>query len=96
MFISLVMKVKKLVEEVYAQREALRKEASEWLNSNKVETPKTRLNETEEERKEWERMERESGQIKKKGSFYAPQVSFRISHNPKQKVYTLQIYILFI
>ena len=46
--------------QVYAQREALRKEASEWLNSNKVETPKTRLNETEEERKEWERMEREA------------------------------------
>ena len=54
--------------QVYAQREAIRKQASEWLNINKVETPKTILNETEEEpyieteeeRKEWERMEREA------------------------------------
>jgi hypothetical protein len=45
--------------QVYAEREAIRKQASEWLNINKVETPKTILNETEEERKEWERMERE-------------------------------------
>jgi hypothetical protein len=53
-------KKKEIALQVYAQREAIRKEASDWLNSNKVETPKTRLNETEEERKEWERMEREA------------------------------------
>ena len=53
-------KKKEIALQVYAQREAIRKEANAWLNSNKVETPKTRLNETEEERKEWERMEREA------------------------------------
>ena len=53
-------KKKEIALQVYAQREAIRKEASDWLNSNKVETPKTRLNETEEERKEWERMERDA------------------------------------
>jgi hypothetical protein len=52
-------KKKEIALQVYAQREAIRKQASEWLNINKVETPKTILNETEEERKEWERMERE-------------------------------------
>ena len=52
-------KKKEIALQVYAQREAIRKEANEWLNSNKVETPKTRLNETEEERKEWERMIKE-------------------------------------
>ena len=61
-------KKKEIALQVYAEREAIRKQASEWLNINKVETPKTILNETEEEpyieteeeRKEWERMEREA------------------------------------
>jgi DNA invertase Pin-like site-specific DNA recombinase len=61
-------KKKEIALQVYAEREAIRKQASEWLNINKVETPKTILNETEEEpyieteeeKREWERMEREA------------------------------------
>ena len=59
-------KKKEIALQVYAQREAIKQGASEWLKSNAI-TPVTSApkievnleNETAEERAEWERMERQ-------------------------------------
>ena len=55
-------KKKEIALQVYAQREAIKQGASEWLKSNRA-SPKIEVNlenETAEERAEWERMEREA------------------------------------
>ena len=55
-------KKKEIALQVYAQREAIKQGASEWLKSN-IASPKIEVNlenETAEERAEWERMEREA------------------------------------
>lgn len=61
-------KKKEIALQVYAQREAIKQGASEWLKSNRAILPVTSApkievnleNETAEERAEWERMEREA------------------------------------
>lgn len=61
-------KKKEIALQVYAQREAIKQGASEWLKSNRTILPVTSVpqievnleNETAEERAEWERMEREA------------------------------------
>ena len=61
-------KKKEIALQVYAQREAIKQGASEWLKSNRAILPVTSApkievnfeNETEEEKREWERMEREA------------------------------------
>lgn len=60
-------KKKEIALQVYAQREAIKQEASEWLKSNRAILPVTSVtqikvnleNETAEERAEWERMIRQ-------------------------------------
>ena len=61
-------KKKEIALQVYAQREAIKQGASDWLKSNRAILPVTSApkievnleNETAEERAEWERMEREA------------------------------------
>ena len=55
-------KKKEIALQVYAQREAIKQGAIEWLKSNNIAAPKIEVNlenETAEERAEWERMIRQ-------------------------------------